>query len=408
MRIGYVLLEWPRYSETFILNELLALAPHGQPVHIFLIRGTRENKIPQEFATKVECLSDDSGDVPLSLRELLTLLAEQGERLVRQVSVTYSKYLSRDNSADEESRREPFFSLGCAVRLVARCRELNIDHLHCHYANLPTSVAVTAHKLGGPTFSFTGHAKDIFTMEPSRLARKLADAKFVISCSEAGCAILRQAAPEAEPHIHRVYHGIWNRDWQVPRAPASGQFQIVAVGRLTRKKGFATLIEAVAELRQRGVEITVEIIGEGREREPLLSLAQQVGVTEHVALPGQLSHDLIRERFARAAAFVLPSIILETNNQDGVANAVLEAMAAGVPVVVSDIPALQEVITDCETGLIFPRGNATALADQLQALLANPAAGERLSANARERVKQMDCSAAAEQLMTLFRRYVEE
>ncbi|MGI8908163.1 MAG: glycosyltransferase family 4 protein [Candidatus Sumerlaeaceae bacterium] len=405
--IAYLLLEWPRYSETFILNELLALAPHGQPIHIFCIQQSGETQVPQEFAAKTEFLSDASSNVTLSSNDVLCLLESNRGMLTAEVQRAYSRFEARVDIDDVDKRRQPLFALACALHLLSRCRELKITHVHCHYANLPVMVAEIAYKLGGAAFSFTGHAKDIFTMEPAQLGKKIAAAKFAVSCSEAGRATLvGAAAPEHADRIHRVYHGIWNRDWQVERQPPGDGFRILAVGRLTPKKGFYTLVQALSILRARGIEVTAEIIGEGRERDALLSLADRLRVTDCLQLPGKLSQQQIRERFKSVSVLVLPSIILESNNQDGLANALLEAMAAAVPVIASDIPALLEVVTNGETGLLFPSGNAEALADSLQELSRDQVRGERLGAAARARVAQFDCSMAAEQLMTLFRRYV--
>ena len=167
------------------------------------------------------------------------------------------------------------------------------------------------------------------------------------------------------------------------------------------------LVEATSLLRDRGIDARVEIIGEGRERDTLSKMIQRLKLDGQVRLPGRMDHAAIRERYARGPIFVLPSIVLDTNNQDGVANALLEAMASGLAVVVSDIPALLEVVDDGRTGLAFPAGDPESLAECVERLITQPQLRAELGRAARQRVEPMSCSRAAEQLAGLFTDYAE-
>jgi glycosyltransferase involved in cell wall biosynthesis len=213
---------------------------------------------------------------------------------------------------------------------------------------------------------------------------------------------MQNAAPECADRIHCVYHGIHLKEWHVDREPVKDPPLLIAVGRLTPKKGFTDFVRALGILRDRGIEAQAEIIGEGRERHRLSALIQELDLGDRVPLLGRMPQEEIRHRFQAAAALVLPSVVLKSNNQDGLANVVLEAMASGVPVVVSDLPALLEVVTDRETGLVFPSGDSMALADRLAELLGDPVLQESLSRKGRERITTFDCSRAADQLSHLF------
>ena len=358
--VGYVLLEYPRYSETFILNELLSLAPHGVPARVFCLRGqVAEAAIHPALRGRVEFLAE--GDA---------------------------------------SHEDPDAQAGA---LADRCRELGIHHLHCHYANYPTEVGLAARKRARVGVSFTGHAKDIFTMDAGKLGRRISRAEFVVGCSLTACRHMANAAP-ANDHakIHCVYHGIRLEEWRLAQRLHLDPPLLVSVGRLTPKKGFAVLVEAAQLLKRRGVRCRIEIIGEGRERGTLESLAREFGVDDMVTLVGRHEPAGIRERFAVAAAFVLPSIVLASNNQDGVANSVLEAMAAGLPVIVSDIPSFLEVAEDGANALTFPAGDASALAECIARLLRDEGLAARLSVESQRRVGGLDCAAAAGRLVELF------
>lgn len=358
--VGYVLLEYPRYSETFILNELLSLAPHGVPARVFCLRG--------QVAP---------GDMHPSLRNRVELLAK-----------------------GDASHEDPDAQAGV---LADRCGELGIRHLHCHYANYPTEVGLAARKLVRVGVSFTGHAKDIFTMDAGKLGRRISRAKFVVGCSRTACRhMANSAAAGDQAKIHCVYHGIRLEEWRLSQRLPVDPPLLVSVGRLTPKKGFAVLVEAARMLKREGVRCRIEIIGEGRERSPLESLAKERGVDDMVALVGRHGPAEIRRRFAVASAFVLPSIILASNNQDGVANSVLEAMAAGLPVIVSDIPSFLEVAEDGANALTFPAGDASALAECIARLLRDDGLAAQLSADGQRQVGGLDCAATAGRLVELF------
>lgn len=403
-RIGYILLEWPRYSETFILNEMLALTRHGMPAHVFCLRGTpgEDPAVATPLAGRAEAVGSLDGDVTLCLSSVAWAMESSPDAVEQAAASARTRMRSRLEETNTIRRREPLFALACALHIAWRCRELQISHLHCHYAGLPADVGNLVRRLMKISYSFTGHAKDIFTMDRDRLRRRIESAAFAVTCSETGRSTMAAAAPEFTDKIHRIYHGIETGNWAIDRHPASSPSRIVAVGRLTPKKGFSILVEALALLRTNSRDVHVTIIGEGRERQNLQALAEDLNVSDRLHLAGRLDQKQIRDAFSTATAFVLPSVILETNNQDGVANAMLEAMASGVPVVVSDIPALKEILEPEKTALLFPQGNPSALAGSLERLLNDPALAERIGAAGQGRVAEFDLSDAARNLAELF------
>jgi glycosyltransferase involved in cell wall biosynthesis len=213
------------------------------------------------------------------------------------------------------------------------------------------------------------------------------------------------AGPALENRLHTVYHGINVAEWNIPRTPHPDQFQLVAVGRLTPKKGFHLLVDAVGQLRESGLNIQAEIIGDGRERESLREQITAAGLSDYIKLPGRLTQHEIRNRFSTASALIMPSIILETNNQDGVANVLLEALATGVPVIASDIPAFTEVIQDHMNGLLFTTGDVRELGECIRTLVSEPALAAQLGEAGKRSVSGMNCSAAAQTLVGLFNQY---
>lgn len=392
-RVGYVLLEYPRASETFIENELIALEQYGLPEVIFSLHLPRTvMRVRDSIARKVEYLEEPA---------LRILSCDEPCRYAPETGGVCAELYQKALESDRPDALELFAS---ALHVVRRARELNLSHLHCHYATTPTELAVLVNKIVDLPFSFTGHAKDIFTMRRDRLARRVRRARFAVACSEAGRRWIADSEPGAfENKVHRVYHGIQSEEWQMECVPQRPPL-FVAIGRLTPKKGFDVFVRAAAKVLAQ-MPADFEIIGEGREEACLRGLIRELGVSRQVRLTGWLSPERIRERFLRARSLVHPGIVLESNNQDGVANVVLEAMAAGLPVIVSSIPALTEVVEHERTGLLVPPGDADALAAAMQRLAGDDALATRLATDGGEVVRAMTTQEAARQLVELFTRY---
>lgn len=406
--VGYVLPEFPRYSETFILNELVALKERGHPARIFCMRGDEDQlaSVPSDLRPLVTVISPPDRNLALDVNTIVDMLERVPDRFRDQFNRVLEKEAARTDS-NRAKRANAVWNFFCAVRIAHLAAEENIGHLHAHYANSSGLIAEQVKKLSGIGFSFTGHAKDIFTLKPESLARLLKNARFAIGCSEAGCNHMREANPDAANRIHLVHHGLNIARWNAALAEKhlNASARVIAVGRLTPKKGFIHLVRAISALKRRGVDLPCEIIGEGRERESLEAEAASLGVAGHVCLPGRCEQTEIRARFESAPIFAMPSVILETNNQDGIANALLEAMASGLALVASDIPAFREVVQSGTNGLLVPPGDSDALADALQALAQDSGLRSRLGAAARASIEHLTCDRAAEQIRDLFERY---
>ncbi len=155
------------------------------------------------------------------------------------------------------------------------------------------------------------------------------------------------------------------------------------MGRLIEKKGFADLLAACALLRERGVEFRCEIIGEGPLRETLVAQA-----VEGVEFLGARSQAEITERLAAAHLFALPCTTETDGGMDNLPTVIMEAMAAGLPVVSTPLAGVPEMVLPDATGLLVPDRNPPALADALASLLANPERARALGAAGRERAAE--------------------
>jgi glycosyltransferase involved in cell wall biosynthesis len=275
-----------------------------------------------------------------------------------------------------------------------------------------------ASQITGAPFSFTGHARDIYTesLNPGGLLRrKLRAARFVVTCTEANRRHLEQIAHDAA--VHRVYHGL-NADFAGLLAAdgaspqSNGRFRVLAVGRLVAKKGFDILVEALAVLAARGVPFEAVIVGHTAPLEPdvgprLEQAIAERGLAGRVRLVSSMTQAELYAEYRSASAFCLPCRIAGSGDRDGIPNVMVEAMACGTPVVSTEVSGIPELVVSGESGLLVPPEDADAVATALLRLYRDPALADRLGAEAAETVRsRFDGDRLAVELATLFREAV--
>jgi glycosyltransferase involved in cell wall biosynthesis len=178
-----------------------------------------------------------------------------------------------------------------------------------------------------------------------------------------------------------------------------GPLRLLSIGRLHWKKGIDDALRVVAELARRDVAVTYRVIGEGAEREKLTYLVDSLGICDRVELLGARSTEEVRAGLAWAQALLLPSL------SEGISNAVLEAMAAGLPVVTTDCGGMAEVTTDGVDSFVVGVGDLPAMADRLQALASDADLRARLGAGAAARADaDLDISRQVERFVEAYRR----
>lgn len=391
MRLGYVVKRYPRFSETFIVNEILAHERAGLPVHVFAVRRVNEpyfQSIIGQVRSPVTYISDS---VPKAER-LWTALWD-GARGLPGFWQTLEVF-----------RTEELADVLQAIELALRARAEGITHLHAHFATIATTVAWMAARFAGIGYSVTTHAKDIFHAEvdSAKLRRKLADAKTVVTVSDFNVEYLTGHHGVPASKITRIYNGLWLEEFAYS-PPGERPRHIVAVGRLVEKKGFATLVDACALLRDRGIVFSCEIIGEGPQRPLLEERVASQGLAGRVLLSGALPRAEVASALKSAAVSALPCIVAEDGDRDGLPTVLVEAMALGTPCVSTDVTGVPEVVRNGESGFCVPQRDPVALADALALLLDDPALRVRIARAARSLVEaRFDVDRNAAQLRSLF------
>jgi glycosyltransferase involved in cell wall biosynthesis len=403
LRVAYVVRSWPRLSQTFVLNEILALERLGVGITIFALSRAEEALVqPQlvEVRARVHHL-----DVGIRQRAVahLRVAAAAPWRYLRTLAFT----LSRRELLGGYTRSGAMPAFDRAVLIAARLgvrRGLRAAHLHAHFAHDPALVGLLAHRLTGSTFSFTAHARDLYQIPDEALRGRVREASAVVTCCRANLEHIVTVAGARAP-VELVYHGVDLERFRPPRRrPRHPVPLVVSVGRLVEKKGFDDLLRALALLVERGARLRCEITGDGPRRGELEALCHSLGLEDVVAFRGARTQEELLRVYQEADLFALTPRLAEDGDRDGVPNVLVEAMACGAPVVSTLVGGVAELVTDGCDGLLAPAGDIAAIAARIEELLGNPERRRRLGAAAARSALRFDGRTAATRLAELFRR----
>jgi glycosyltransferase involved in cell wall biosynthesis len=243
-------------------------------------------------------------------------------------------------------------------------------------------------RLSGIPFSFTAHAKDIYTSNREQLKEKIRLARFVVTCTEYNKRYLMNLSSGGGLPVHRVYHGI---DIDLFSNPKRGEdpeppYNIITVARITEKKGLPTVYRALRYLSDQGFPIRHTLIGDGDDRDQVQSLVKGLGLTSLTNWLGTQPHSRVLEHYRRSDLFVLGCEVASNGDRDGIPNVLLESMAMGVPVVATTVSAIPELVESGKTGLLVPPGRPEEMARAMMRLLTDKDLRRRIIIEARKRI----------------------
>jgi len=387
--LGMVLKGYPRISETFISNEIELLEQKGAAIHIFSMRQPRESFAHPSIG-RIRAKADYLPETLLS--PLPLFLYHSGRLAARQPRAFAEAWTLAVRRFARSRRLATFKHLFQAAYIVDRLLPGQpVTHLHAHFAHSPTSVAFFASRLAGLPFSFTAHAKDIYTSRPDQLADKIKAARFVVTCTQANKRHLASLAPAAAGKIHCIYHGIDLSLFanNAPERRPTPPHDILTVARLTAKKGIPTVLKALALLRDQGLAFSYTLIGDGDDRRHVLALIQTLSLADRVHVLGTRPHPVVLDHYRRADVFVLGCEVAPNGDRDGIPNVIAESLAMGVPVVATRVSALPEIIGDAAGGLLVPPKDPQAMAHALRQLLEDEELRRRLIIRGKQRVHRL-------------------
>ncbi len=364
--LGFLVKTYPKISETFVLQEILELQNEPFDIHIFSMQKSTDDKFHLAFNS----VTVDVNYLSMKYWRHGSMLKTHFKFISRQLW-PYLNTLLFSLTQSENMDVKQFCQ---AVYFASLVQEKGIHHIHAHFASEPTALAELVSRLCGITYSISAHAKDIYLQDKSSLRRKIANAQFVVTCTDYNRRYL-QSINESETPVYKLYHGIDSTrllSENVAEIPQSKGLRILSVGRLREKKGFPTLIGACKLLVQAGYKFQCDIVGYGPDKEELEKLIERYHLTGTVQLLGKLTHDKLMGLYRKTAVFALPCQIANDGDRDGIPNVLMEAMTFSIPVVSTDVSGIPELIINNQTGLIIEAKNQQALFLALQRLFDDP------------------------------------
>ncbi|WP_170426821.1 glycosyltransferase family 4 protein [Ruegeria arenilitoris] len=376
---------WPRLSETFIAQELVALQDAGHRFDIWSLRhptDVKRHPLHDRFKGQVHYLPEYLYQEPQRV---------WAARSVAQSLPGYSeayKVWRADLRRDPTHNRVRRFGQACvlAAELPSETRVM-----YAHFMHTPSSVARYAAIMRGLPWSFSAHAKDIWTSPDWEKAEKLQasthGAAFGATCTAIGAEHLRSLADDPA-RIDLIYHGLdLNRFPEPPNRAArtaDGPFHMLSVGRLVEKKGFDRLIDAFAMLPT-SLDWHWTHIGGGTLAEALSDRAEGAGIADRITWRGACDQPEVIAAMRASDLFVLPSRIAADGDRDGLPNVLMEAASQLLPILSTPVSAIPEFIDTGTHGLLSD-DNPAALAEAITEMATNPDRATAMANAARTRL----------------------
>ena len=400
MRIAYLTSRVPKLSETFIANEAVAVRRAGADVRIYAYV---EERTAVRHPAATELVAD------MVTPDWRRVLVDQ-LHWMRRSPRRYARAWWRAVAGNVRSPRflaRAVLVVPIAASFARTMTDDQVDHVHAHYATHSALGAYVIHLLTQLPYSFTAHAHDI-QVDQTMLLEKIEHAAFVAAISEFNVASLVRAGGDPEA-LHVVRCGVDTSRF-TPRpttldAPERTPFRIVIVASLERRKGHRILFEAVRRVVDEGVDVVVDVVGDGPDAADVARDVERLDLGVRVRLLGGLpSPDVVRV-LHRADAFVLPSLTQPDGKMEGIPVALMEAMAVGLPVVATDMSGIPELVIDGSTGLLVAEGSVDELAAAVCTLVGSPGRASVLATAGAAHVRdEFDDRRNAERLYDLMQR----
>jgi glycosyltransferase involved in cell wall biosynthesis len=387
-RIAFLLKGYPRLSETFIAQEILALERRGLNILIVSLRHPTDRAVhPVHRLIGAELLYLPEYLYQEPRRVWQGWLHSRRRPGYRKARTAFLADLWRDPTPNRVRR------FGQALVLAAELPD-GIDHLHAHFLHTPASVARYAAMITGLGWTVSAHAKDIWTTPSWEQREKLAEANWVVTCTETGRRHLARLAPRPDT-VALCYHGLdferfppppvrsLGGDGSDPRSPVV----ILSVGRLVAKKGYDDLLAALALLPT--LEWRFVHIGGGALGPALRRQAEQLGLAQRIEWRGASAQPDVLAGYRAADLFVLASKPARDGDRDGLPNVLMEAQSQRLACIATDVSGIPELIEHEVTGLLTPPNDAVALARNMAELIRDPVRRAALAVAGERRVRSL-------------------
>lgn len=388
-RIGYYLWRFPTLSETFVRREVHALRDAGIPIVTFA--DEPGGLVDEALVNTTQYL------LPLDRERIaraIKFFKQRGRR--RYWNSRLFAMLHRYGAY--KTWHEDRYVFERAVDLAYRLYEHHITHLHTPWADRTAFVALIAAALLDFPYSVEARAHDLHRRTSQYgLREKFSNAQFVITNADYNARII-ETYLDSLHHLrcHVIREPFPLQPFHPPdQRHAPKPFRILCVARLIEEKGLVYLLHACSQLRARGVTFHCEIIGAPEEPTyttywiQIKRLYQRLQLHDCVAFSGAQPYARVLDAYTRAHLFVLPCVIAENGGHDISPNALIEAMAMGLPIISTQIAAIPEIVEHGVSGILVPPNDAEALANAMFELMQDEQRRCQLGAQARARVERL-------------------
>jgi glycosyltransferase involved in cell wall biosynthesis len=407
VKIAYLAPEIPALSATFVYNEILQLEQMGAEVLPFSVHRpfseVTNNKLDDLKRKVIHIYERSKLSVLWShIRILIKHPRNYWATLKIIVADMLQQGLFTRNALALAFR---FFYAGFVADVLI---ENKSQHLHVHFAHVPTDIAMYAASLSGITFSVMAHANDLFE-RGWLLKQKVERSAFFATISEFNIGYLAENEVDTGK-VCIIRCGV-TPDQFSPRNNFISQqpVKIGVVGRLVEKKGIDTLIKAIAALKKQGRSIKLFIAGSGPLKENLAGLANKYDLkdNEDVIFLGAIAHSQVADFIKSLDVFVLPCKKDENGDMDGIPVVLMEAMLSAVPVVSTSLSGIPELIINQKTGLLVQPDNPKELEEAILNIVDNDELRTNIIENAVSKVKtEFSLSENTNKLNVLFQKII--
>lgn len=397
LRVAYLVNQYPKVSHSFIRREIHALERQGVAVERYALRGWDGDlaDIEDHAERRRTRYVLERAALPVLAAVLTTLVRAPGK---------FAAALALALRMSRRSDRPWFYHLiyfAEACRIARWLRETGAPHLHAHFGTNSAEVAMLAHAVGGPPYSFTVHGPEEFDRAAFLgLGEKIRRAAFVVGISSfTRSQLFRWVERSQWDKIEVVHCGLESGFYAGPAPRAPGGRRLVCVGRLSEQKGHLLLLAAMRQVFNRGCTFDLVLVGDGELRCAVEELVSSFDLARHVRITGWVGGTEVRTELEAARALVLPSFA------EGLPVVIMEAMVLRRPVITTFVAGIPELVRPGENGWLVPAGDVDALVDAIIACIdADGDSLERMGELARERVlARHDVDIEAFKLVQLFR-----
>ncbi len=393
-------------GDAWVGNELRVVGGHDIPVRLHALRAPQKTFFKSDDITALAEATDTL--YPIAKRAIVLAVAAAPLRF----GARFWGALGQALFGPRESLRIRLLGLwhlGVACHWAHKVRDQDVSHIHSQWAHAGASVAMYGAHLLGRSFSFTGHAADLFR-ERAALRAKIKAADFIVCISEFHREFYLSEGADPDK-LFVVYCGIDTTHFTPVRRtrPKGAPVRILSSGRLVEKKGFDVLIRALGLLKSQGRPFEAVIAGSGPLEAELRDQIRAAGLEDEITLTGEaLKQEDIPTFMASGDLYTLPCQRAADGDVDGLPQMLMEAMACGLPAVSTDLVGIPDLILDGETGLLVPPQAAEPLAAALARLDDDETLASSLAASGRRHVlDKFDLQICLEPLLARYKDKLE-